>query len=103
MKLIIYGDIHGCFDEWQELREKLNPDKYDIEFSVGDIVDRGPKEIEALRFTREINIKMVRGNHEDKYIRYFKWYDEYLKSGKKFKLNYQKKNRNYFQSFKLRI
>lgn len=30
-KLIIYGDIHGCYDEFISLRTQINPQKDDIE------------------------------------------------------------------------
>jgi bis(5'-nucleosyl)-tetraphosphatase (symmetrical) len=34
-KLIIYGDIHGCYDELVRLRQKINPKKNDVEVCVG--------------------------------------------------------------------
>ena len=29
-KLIVYGDIHGCYDEFINIRKKINPLKNDI-------------------------------------------------------------------------
>ncbi len=69
-KLIIYGDIHGCYDELVSLRKKINPQKDDIEVCVGDIITRGENSIKTLRYIQEHNIKSILGNHEDKIIRY---------------------------------
>jgi predicted phosphodiesterase len=78
-KLIIYGDIHGCYDEFLSLREKINPQKNDIEICVGDIITKGQESIKMLDFIVENNIKSVLGNHEDKIIRYL----NHQKSSKK--------------------
>lgn len=78
-KLIIYGDIHGCYDEFISLRNKINPKKDDIEVCVGDIITKGKESIKTLDFIIEHNIKSVLGNHEDKIIRYL----NHQKSSKK--------------------
>jgi bis(5'-nucleosyl)-tetraphosphatase (symmetrical) len=69
-RLIIYGDIHGCYDELTQLRKKINPLKEDIEVCVGDVISRGKASIKTLRYLQANNIKSVLGNHEDKIIRY---------------------------------
>ena len=69
-RLIIYGDIHGCYDELISLRKKINPQDNDIEVCVGDIITKGKDSIKTLDFIIENNIKSVLGNHEDKIIRY---------------------------------
>ncbi len=69
-KLIIYGDIHGCYDEFISLRNKINPQKDDIEVCVGDIITKGSHSIKTLRYIQENGIRSVLGNHEDKIIRY---------------------------------
>jgi bis(5'-nucleosyl)-tetraphosphatase (symmetrical) len=71
-RLIIYGDIHGCYDELTQLRKKINPLKKDIEVCVGDVITRGKASIKTLRYLQANNIKSVLGNHEDKIIRYLK-------------------------------
>jgi len=68
--LIIYGDIHGCFDEFTSLRKKTNPKKNDIEVCVGDIITKGKNSIQVLKCIQEHDIKSVLGNHEDKLVRY---------------------------------
>jgi bis(5'-nucleosyl)-tetraphosphatase (symmetrical) len=69
-KLVVYGDIHGCYYELIELRKKISPKKNDIEVCVGDVITRGKNSIEVLRYLQDNNIKSVLGNHEDKIIRY---------------------------------
>lgn len=71
-KLIIYGDIHGCYKEFKALRETINPQKNDIEVCVGDIITKGYDSISVLQYIQVHNIKCVLGNHEDKIVRYFK-------------------------------
>ena len=78
-KLIIYGDIHGCYDEFLSLRNQINPQKNDIEVCVGDIITKGKNSIKTLDFIIKNNIKSVLGNHEDKIIRYL----NHQKSNKK--------------------
>lgn len=69
-RLIVYGDIHGCYDELVQLRQKIKLKTNDIEICVGDVVTRGKHSIKTLRYLQANNIKSVLGNHEDKLIRY---------------------------------
>lgn len=71
-KLIIYGDIHGCYNEFVSLREKINPQNSDLEVCVGDILTKGKHSVETLDFIMKNNIKSVLGNHEEKLLRYLK-------------------------------
>ncbi|MRI59256.1 MAG: protein phosphatase [Epsilonproteobacteria bacterium] len=80
MRVVVYGDIHGCMDEFLALRRRIGITKEDREYSVGDILNKGPKSIELLRYFQKSSIQMVRGNHEDKFIRYA-WHEE--QKGKK--------------------
>lgn len=71
-KLIIYGDIHGCYNALISLRKKINPQPNDIEVCVGDILTKGKHSVETLDFIMKHNIKSVLGNHEEKLLRYLK-------------------------------
>jgi bis(5'-nucleosyl)-tetraphosphatase (symmetrical) len=68
--LIVYGDIHGCYNNFTSLRKKINPKKNDIEVCVGDIITKGEDSIKVLKYLQKSNIKSVLGNHEDKLVRY---------------------------------
>jgi bis(5'-nucleosyl)-tetraphosphatase (symmetrical) len=60
------GDIQGCYDELKHLLciIKYNPN-HDHLWFVGDLVNRGPKSLEVLRFVKNSpNTKVVLGNHD---------------------------------------
>ena len=61
------GDVQGCYDELQELlaRVAFRPGQDRLWF-VGDLVNRGPKSLEVLRFVRslEAHAITVLGNHD---------------------------------------
>ena len=82
-RVIIYGDIHGCLDEFKALREKLKPTAHDREIIIGDILDKGPFCVETLRYAQEENIECLMGNHEYQYHRFHKHHLRELESGKK--------------------
>jgi bis(5'-nucleosyl)-tetraphosphatase (symmetrical) len=61
------GDIQGCFDELQELLRHIRFQRArDQLWFVGDLVNRGPKSLEVLRFVSELgrDARMVLGNHD---------------------------------------
>lgn len=61
------GDIQGCCDELKALLVRFNysADRDELWF-VGDLVNRGPKSLETLRFVRALgaNATVVLGNHD---------------------------------------
>ena len=63
----VVGDIQGCFDELIGLLKKVrfNPDTDNL-IAAGDIVNRGPKSLETLRFCKSLgkSFQMVLGNHD---------------------------------------
>ena len=61
------GDVQGCFDELKALLTQINfnSDRDQLWF-CGDLVNRGPKSLETLRFIRSLedNAISVLGNHD---------------------------------------
>ncbi|NOX52883.1 MAG: hypothetical protein GXP27_00280, partial [Planctomycetes bacterium] len=67
-RTIVVGDIHGCFDELQQLLKQVafSPGSLgDVLVCVGDLVDRGPASWAVAEFFRDTpNAYSVLGNHE---------------------------------------
>ena len=61
----VVGDIHGMFPALRELLALARLDETcDRLFSVGDLIDRGPRSREALEWLAKPWFHAVRGNHE---------------------------------------
>ena len=61
------GDIQGCFDSFQHLLEKCRFDPAsDRLWLVGDLVNRGPRSLDTLRFVRDLGSAAITvlGNHD---------------------------------------
>ena len=60
------GDIQGCFDELQNLLDVIAFNKDDTLWLCGDLVNRGPKSLETLRFIKQLDHQAVSvlGNHD---------------------------------------
>ncbi|MCK4780425.1 MAG: serine/threonine protein phosphatase, partial [Candidatus Lokiarchaeota archaeon] len=66
----VIGDIHGNLNTLMKLIEVINKNNPKLVIFLGDIVDRGPKQIECLIFVLILKILkpqtfyILRGNHE---------------------------------------
>jgi len=63
----IIGDVQGCYNTLQKLLKKINfSEDRDQLFFLGDVVNRGKKSLDTLRFIYSLkeNANMVLGNHD---------------------------------------
>lgn len=73
----VIGDVHGCYDEFIEMVNRIEKlDKSPTFILIGDIEDRGPKSREMMDWAVENvtdngKFQMVLGNHEDNIITSF--------------------------------
>lgn len=67
MAVYAIGDIQGCFDELQAALDSIafDPQKDQLWF-VGDLVNRGPKSLEVLRYIKNLGNAAISvlGNHD---------------------------------------
>ena len=75
-RLIFIGDVHGCIRELDQLIEKLSLKQTDTLVFIGDLIDKGPDSPAVVKRFCELravcNVKLVLGNHEEKFLRYLK-------------------------------
>ena len=83
-RTIVVGDIHGCYDELEDMLNALKFGTGDRLISVGDLITKGPKSREVLdRFMADPQFSAVIGNHDLALRR--RW------NGEKFKLKASQK------------
>jgi serine/threonine protein phosphatase 1 len=77
-RTIVIGDIHGCYDELEDMLAEVRFGGEDRLISVGDLITKGPKNREVLeRFMGEPQFSAVMGNHDLALRR--KWNGEKIK------------------------
>jgi predicted phosphodiesterase len=69
MKLAVLADIHGNYAALEAVADHIDRWQPDAVVVAGDIVNRGPRSRECLRFVREraasAGWRLIRGNHEE--------------------------------------
>ena len=59
------SDLHGCYDKYTRMLEKVNFSDDDTLYILGDIVDRGADGIKILQdIMKRKNVVALRGNHD---------------------------------------
>ncbi|KAI8339790.1 Metallo-dependent phosphatase-like protein [Choanephora cucurbitarum] len=70
-RIFVLGDIHGCINELNKMVDKLNFNQTtDQLILAGDLTSKGPDSIGVIRRAKELGALCVRGNHDDKVVRF---------------------------------
>ena len=65
MSTYVMSDIHGQYDAYIKMLEKINFTEEDELIILGDILDRGPKPIAIIQdIMKRTNVTVLAGNHE---------------------------------------
>ncbi len=61
----VMSDIHGCYDKYLKMLEKIEFSLDDTLYVLGDVLDRGPAGIKTLLdLSARENVVLLRGNHD---------------------------------------
>ena len=77
------GDVQGCFDELCALLDKIGLGAGARLWFVGDLVNRGPKSLDVLRFVRSLGERaiVVLGNHDLHLVAQHEGVEPYVRVG----------------------
>lgn len=68
------SDLHGCYEKYIRMIEKINLSEGDTLYVLGDCVDRGPRGIEILLdIAARKNAVLLMGNHEYHAVSLLQW------------------------------
>lgn len=72
MSTYVMSDIHGCYNEFLSMLEKIGFSDKDRLIIAGDHIDRGAQSYEMFKWIEKCppNVTLLRGNHEEKFIEY---------------------------------
>ena len=63
--IYVMSDVHGCYDKYMQMLEKIAFKDSDTLYMLGDVVDRGDDPIKVLRDMRlRPNVRPIMGNHD---------------------------------------
>jgi len=63
--IYVTSDIHGCYEQYLMILDKIKFNDTDTLYVLGDVVDYGPKPMEVLRdMSQRANVIPLVGNHE---------------------------------------
>ena len=68
-RTIVIGDVHGCYDELQDLLREIKVRPEDRLISVGDLICKGPESARVIAWAMaQPNLDCVLGNHELRFL-----------------------------------
>ncbi len=70
--IYIISDIHGEYELFIKLLQKINFSRQDELICCGDMIDKGPNSVRLLQFIKSMpNVKCIMGNHELEFLKYY--------------------------------
>ena len=61
----VMADIHGCYEQYRRMLDKINFKDSDTLYVLGDVVDRGEHPMKVLRdMSMRANVYPIMGNHD---------------------------------------
>ena len=70
--LYFASDIHGYYELFIRLLQKIGFSSRDEMIICGDVIDKGPDSVRLARFVfRQPNIRCILGNHEYAFLKYY--------------------------------
>jgi len=70
--LYFTSDLHGAYDLFIQLLEKIHFSSQDQMIVCGDVVDKGPDSIKLARLIlSQPNMRCILGNHEHQFLKYY--------------------------------
>lgn len=65
-RLVFIGDIHGMYDKFKKIIDKIKPDDYTTLILLGDFISKGPGSGQIINYiiNNKKNTKCILGNHE---------------------------------------
>lgn len=64
--IYVTADIHGYYDAFMELLERIHFTEEDYLYVLGDTIDKGPESFRVLRYIMQTeNMELILGNHEE--------------------------------------
>ncbi|MFG6370101.1 MAG: metallophosphoesterase [Lachnospiraceae bacterium] len=72
MSTYIMSDIHGCYNDFHSMLEKIGFSDLDQLIIAGDYIDRGKQSFKMLKWIEHCppNVLLLRGNHEQEFATY---------------------------------
>ena len=81
--IYLVSDIHGNYEKFKELLEKISFSDDDIMYILGDLVDHGEGSMELIEdVSMRMNVYPVLGEHDALAYRMLSGFDDMLKNGK---------------------
>lgn len=70
-RLFLISDIHGCFDELEELLQISGAHKHlDKCVALGDMINKGPRSAAVIKWAMKNKVTCLMGNHELRFLDY---------------------------------